>query len=550
MRNDETIRCARRCVSRVASLSLATSRPSGAEHANFYAGKSIQVVIGFDVGGGYDLYARTVARHWSRHIPGNPTFVPQNMPGAGTRTAGNWLYNVGAEGRHCGRNAWCRVRRWIRRSASPVSGSMPRQFNWIGNPVVDNLVTLSSTASGLATLEDVKAKGGLFCGSTGGGPTTVFPRVINQLLGTQIKVIAGYPARRPLTSRWSATRSIASAVRHGRRSRRRCAPCLMRGRSACWCSGARRPTRRFPNIQKRKVPLIQDYGQNDLDRRVLVFIGSGSRLWTAAAGAARRAAGAGGNPAAVLRSHHERPGLPGGGSEAQHGHQAARRCRVAAHRDRSRAVAARRVGAREGIDWSGAVTHERRDFACAIMPPPTRRARYADICDGARGPVGCRICRLLQYFDGAGVRAGMSYAGKPLKVIVGFPPGGGYDIYARTLAKFLPRHVPGSPSVIVVNMPGAGSLTALQTISSMWRRSDGSEIGSVETFIPFEAFFGGASVRFDPLEILMDRGPELRDDGVRRLACVQGEGRSPTSLAPRPRSAEPAPARRRFRSRG
>src|SRR5438128_220685 len=74
-------------------LSLA-SAPCAAEDANFFAGKSIQLVVGFDVGGGYDLYARTVARHWSRHIPGNPGFVPQNMPGAGSRVAANWLYNV------------------------------------------------------------------------------------------------------------------------------------------------------------------------------------------------------------------------------------------------------------------------------------------------------------------------------------------------------------------------------------------------------------------------------------------------------------------------
>src|SRR5262245_66626993 len=76
----------------LSGLALTLSGPCGAQ--DFYAGKSIQLVIGFDVGGGYDLYARTVARHWSRHIPGTPSFVPQNMPGAGTRIAANWLYNV------------------------------------------------------------------------------------------------------------------------------------------------------------------------------------------------------------------------------------------------------------------------------------------------------------------------------------------------------------------------------------------------------------------------------------------------------------------------
>jgi hypothetical protein len=89
------------------------------------------------------------------------------------------------------------------------------------------------------------------------------------------------------------------------------------------------------------------------------------------------------------------------------------------------------------------------------------------------------------------------YRGKTVKVIVGFPPGGGYDVYARTLARVLPRHIPGTPPVMVVNMPGAGSLTLANYLFNVATR-DGTEIGSVETFIPFEAFFGGNEVRFDP----------------------------------------------------
>jgi tripartite-type tricarboxylate transporter receptor subunit TctC len=91
----------------------------------------------------------------------------------------------------------------------------------------------------------------------------------------------------------------------------------------------------------------------------------------------------------------------------------------------------------------------------------------------------------------------ISYTGRTVKVVVGFPPGGGYDIYARTLVRVLPRHLPGMPSVIVVNMPGAGSLTLANYLFNVAAR-DGTEIGSVETFIPFEAYFGGNEVRFDP----------------------------------------------------
>ena len=61
---------------------------------NFYKGKTVQVLVGFGPGGGYDLYARTLARYMGKHIPGNPTMVPQNMPGAGGVKVMNYLYNV------------------------------------------------------------------------------------------------------------------------------------------------------------------------------------------------------------------------------------------------------------------------------------------------------------------------------------------------------------------------------------------------------------------------------------------------------------------------
>jgi tripartite-type tricarboxylate transporter receptor subunit TctC len=253
----------------------AMSSACDAEEANFFAGKSIQLVIGFDVGGGYDLYARTVVRHWSRHIPGNPTFIPQNMPGAGTRTAGNWLYNVAPKDGTA-------IGTIVQSSAVDQALGEPgirfdaAKFNWIGNPVVDNLVTVAWSSSGLATLEDVKSKGGLFCGSTGGGPTTVFPRVINQLLGTQIKVIAGYPGQSAVNiamergevnciggTTWSSVKATMRPMLEARKLN-----VLVQ-----WGATKDREISAYAN---RDVPLIQDFAQTDLDRRVLVFIGSGA----------------------------------------------------------------------------------------------------------------------------------------------------------------------------------------------------------------------------------------------------------------------------------
>ena len=252
---------------------VALTTPCSAQ--DFFAGKTISLIIGFDVGGGYDLYARTVARHWSRHIPGNPTFVPQNMPGAGTRMAANWLYSVGPKDGTA-------VGTIVQSTAVDQALGEPgirfdaAKFNWIGNPIVDNLVTVSWAASGLATIEDVKAKGGLFCGSTGAGPTTVFPRVINQLLGTQIRIVAGYPGQNAVNlamergevnciggTTWSSVKATMQPMLEARKLN-----VLVQ-----W--GATKD----PEISayaQREVPLIQDYGQTELDRRVLVFIGSGA----------------------------------------------------------------------------------------------------------------------------------------------------------------------------------------------------------------------------------------------------------------------------------
>src|SRR5712672_4874315 len=78
---------------------LALCRPAAgpaeaASPADFYKGRTVQVVVGFSAGGGYDLYARVLARHMGKHIPGSPNVVTQNMPGAGSLKAANYLYNV------------------------------------------------------------------------------------------------------------------------------------------------------------------------------------------------------------------------------------------------------------------------------------------------------------------------------------------------------------------------------------------------------------------------------------------------------------------------
>src|SRR6266852_4581442 len=83
-----------RCATLACAAVVAAIVPTAAPAADFYAGKSIDFLIGGDVGGGYDIYARVVARHLHRFIPGNPTIVPKNQPGAGSGRAASFLYSV------------------------------------------------------------------------------------------------------------------------------------------------------------------------------------------------------------------------------------------------------------------------------------------------------------------------------------------------------------------------------------------------------------------------------------------------------------------------
>src|SRR4051812_28234627 len=85
------------CALSLAGLLLAPAAARADALSDFYRGRTINIVIGFGAGGGYDIYARLVAQHLGRHLPGNPSFVAQNMAGAGGRLAAEYVYNVAAQ---------------------------------------------------------------------------------------------------------------------------------------------------------------------------------------------------------------------------------------------------------------------------------------------------------------------------------------------------------------------------------------------------------------------------------------------------------------------
>jgi tripartite-type tricarboxylate transporter receptor subunit TctC len=172
-----------------------------AQAADFYAGKQITMIVGSAVGGGYDTYARLVARHWSKHIPGNPPIIIQNMPAAGSVAAMNALANtaprdgttIGAVQTHVGIEPIMGV-------TGPVESMRfdGRTMNWIGSATKEIPVVAAWSNSPIKTFEDT-FKREMLVGSSGQATAdTVYPRILNATLGTKFKVVAGYKSNNEL----------------------------------------------------------------------------------------------------------------------------------------------------------------------------------------------------------------------------------------------------------------------------------------------------------------------------------------------------------------
>ncbi len=254
-----------------AALSVAATAfavPSRAQpSAEFYKGKTVELYIGYSVGGGYDLYARVLARHIGHNIPGNPTVVVKNMEGAGSLRLANWLYRVapkdgttfGTIGRGTG--------------FDPLLGQQGVQFDgtkftWIGsgNHEVSVCVSYGDHAP-VTKFDDLLTKEMTVGGTGPSADTDQFPRVVNGVLGTKMKIVSGYPGgndivlameRGELQGRcgwsWSSVKST-----HG-----------------AWIAEKRLNVLVQLSLQKHPelpdVPLVVDLAKNDEQRQILKLI--------------------------------------------------------------------------------------------------------------------------------------------------------------------------------------------------------------------------------------------------------------------------------------
>jgi tripartite-type tricarboxylate transporter receptor subunit TctC len=240
-------------------LPLAAARAD--DVADFYRGRTLSLVAGFNVGGGADAYARVIARHLGAHIPGNPSVVVKNMQGAGSVLAANHVFNVSPkDGSEIGLFAGNIV-------VDPVIGGVPakydaRAFNWIGAPASETNVCVASPASPFKTIDDT-FKTEMVTG-TAGTSTYDFPVVLNNVLGTKLKLVKGYAGSAAL--RLAMERhEIDGFCGVGYSSMRTAG--LADGRANILVQIALKKSPHMPD-----VPFVMDYAKQEQDRQILRLV--------------------------------------------------------------------------------------------------------------------------------------------------------------------------------------------------------------------------------------------------------------------------------------
>jgi tripartite-type tricarboxylate transporter receptor subunit TctC len=174
----------------VLALVLCCASALGAHAQDFYKGKQVRMVIGHPVGGDYDIGGRLLAKYMSRHIPGQPIIIVQNMPAAGSIVAANYLHNQAPrDGLVFGSFS----RNWPGQAlmGQSIIEADPRRFNWLGATSLPSRICVNWFTSRVKTVDDVRLREFIVAGSAGSS-LSIIPSVLNHVLGTKFRVIEGY----------------------------------------------------------------------------------------------------------------------------------------------------------------------------------------------------------------------------------------------------------------------------------------------------------------------------------------------------------------------
>lgn len=188
---------------RVVVLAFATLPAGGAlaqdSVAQFYRNKQINLIVGSSAGGGYDIYARLLARHLSKHMPGNPLVIVSNMPGAASNAAAAHVYSVapkdgtiiGALQNNAVLDSLIGDVKRMRHDAS--------KFIYLGSAAVDYYVCVARSDAAVKSFKDLQTQEMINGASQPGTSTRDFPTLLNNMAGAKIRIVTGYPGTREIT---------------------------------------------------------------------------------------------------------------------------------------------------------------------------------------------------------------------------------------------------------------------------------------------------------------------------------------------------------------
>ena len=183
---------AARALAVLALFGIVASGAAADPVADFYKGKQLKVIVGYGPGGGFDAYARLLADHLPKLLPGKPTAIVQHMPGAATVKAASYIYSVAPQdGTVLG----------IPNHALPLNalllhetgdGFDPARFNWIGRLDSIDVVGVAWHQAGFRSIADAKTRTLIFGATSSGGTSVMTPVALNALAGTRFKLVQGY----------------------------------------------------------------------------------------------------------------------------------------------------------------------------------------------------------------------------------------------------------------------------------------------------------------------------------------------------------------------
>ena len=259
------------CAILLAGLSGLTATSARADAGeDFYKGKTVNMLIGVSVGGEYDLHARMIARFIGRHIPGNPTVVPQNMLGAGGIVMANYLYGIAArDGTYMG----------VIQNGHPTIQAVgttniqydAAKFNWIGaiTPTVETMALWKT--SGVRTIEDARREE-VIVGSVGRSNITfTFPQMLNEFAGTKFKIVSGY----------RGGSEINLAMERGEVAGRNNTWSSWKVTKPDWLRNNEISIIAYAGPQPKDlkgIPSLEDLARTDADRKVIRLIIAGTRM--------------------------------------------------------------------------------------------------------------------------------------------------------------------------------------------------------------------------------------------------------------------------------